>query len=165
MDAVVADAANDRTLFDDKDDDLAVGLVGRVLNFEFNVFEELRVPESLEVAAQGVFVVRIAGTGKDAGLQGVAADAAIAFEVDALDEGLTLGGLLRGVRVQSRGRLFNAFPQRFFIERSVEKRHGFRRIRRLIGGARKNGKRREQERRKSYHRKSASPLSGPNVFC
>ena len=68
VNAVIADAANDRALFDVEDDVLVIGSVGRVFDAEFDVFEKLRVPESLKVAAQSFFVIRIALAAEDARL-------------------------------------------------------------------------------------------------
>jgi len=68
VNAVIADAADDRTLFDVEDDVLVIGSVGRVFDAKFDIFEKLCVPESLEVAAQSFFVIRIALAAEDARL-------------------------------------------------------------------------------------------------
>ena len=68
MNAVIADAADDRALFDVEDDVLVIGSVGRVFDAQFDVFEKLRVPESLEVAAQSFFIIGIALAAEDARL-------------------------------------------------------------------------------------------------
>ena len=67
MDAVIADAANDRALLDVEDDVFVIGTVGRVFDAELYVFEKLRVPESLKIAPEGFFVVGIAFAAEDAG--------------------------------------------------------------------------------------------------
>src|SRR5574340_706860 len=89
MDALVADAADDRPLLDFKHDNLAAGLAGRVLDLEFHFLEKLGIPEGLKIAAQRVLVIGVAGPAEDAGLQGVLADSPVAFEIDALDERLS----------------------------------------------------------------------------
>ena len=78
MHAVVADAADDRALFDFEDDVLVIDAVGRIFDAELYVFEKLRVPQSLEIAAERFFVVGVAFARKDARFQGVAANPAIA---------------------------------------------------------------------------------------
>src|ERR1700722_16530895 len=93
MDAVVANAANDGTLSDFENDVLMIGAVGRIFDAKLYVFEKLRVPEGLEVAAERFLIVRIAFAREDARLQSVAADAAIADKDDAVDDG---GGILVG---------------------------------------------------------------------
>src|SRR5271165_7321639 len=86
MDAVITDAADDRALFYVEDDDFPVGAVRGIFHAKLHVFEKLRVPQSLEIAAQGLFVVDVAFTAEDAGFEGVAANAAVADEVDAVDD-------------------------------------------------------------------------------
>ena len=90
----------------------ALGRFGSVLHFQANIFEILRVPERLEVAAQALFVVGIARAREDARLQRLAADAAVALELNALDDRLASGparccaprqGLRRLRRMQARG--------------------------------------------------------------
>src|SRR5260221_3928718 len=93
MDAVVANAPNDRALFDLEDYIYVMGAVGRVLDAHLYILKELRIPKSLEVAAQGFFVVGIAVAAEDAGFQRVAAHAAVADEDDAVNDGS--GGLGR----------------------------------------------------------------------
>ena len=100
VDAVIADAADDRALFDFKDDVFVIGAVGRVFDAELYVFEKLRVPESLEVAAQRFFIVRIAFAREDARFQRVAADAAVTDEDDAIDDS---GRILIGSRAACVG--------------------------------------------------------------
>ena len=66
--AVVADAANDGTFFDFEDDVFVIGPVGRIFDAQLYVFEKLRVPESLKIAAKSFFVVGIAFAAEDARL-------------------------------------------------------------------------------------------------
>src|SRR5258708_16742710 len=80
MDAVVANAADDRALFDFEDYIFVIGAVGRILDTQLYILKELRIPKSLEVAAQGFFVVWLAVAAEDAGLQRVAAHVAVAGE-------------------------------------------------------------------------------------
>src|SRR5258707_13667272 len=87
MDAVVANAADDRALFDFEDYIFVIGAVGRILDTQLYILKELRIPKSLEVAAQGFFVVGIAVAAEDAGFQRVAAHAAAAAENDACNGG------------------------------------------------------------------------------
>src|SRR5260221_11680663 len=87
MDAVVANAADDRALFDFEDYIFVIGAVGRILDTQLYILKELRIPKSLEVAAQGFFVVGIAVAAEDAGFQRVAAHAAVADENDAVNDG------------------------------------------------------------------------------
>src|ERR1700738_693110 len=87
MDAVVANAANDRALFDLEDYIFVMGAVGRILDAQLYILKELRIPKSLEVAAQGFFVVGIAVAAEDAGFQRVTAEAAVAAEEDAVNDG------------------------------------------------------------------------------
>ena len=68
VDAVVADAANDGALSDFEDDVFVIGAVGRIFDAELYVFEKLRVPESLEIAAERFLIIRIAFAREDAGL-------------------------------------------------------------------------------------------------
>src|SRR6266436_1138701 len=95
MNVVVANAANDRALFDFEDDSLVIGTFGRVFDAQLNIFEELCVPQSLEVAAQRFFIIRITVAAENSRFQRVAADAAIADEKDAIDYGS--GGLRRRI--------------------------------------------------------------------
>src|SRR5260370_24028117 len=87
MDAVVANAANDRALFDLEDYIFVMGAVGRVLDAQLYILKELRIPKSLEVAAQGFFVVGIAVAAEDAGFQRVAALAPRGLGDDLANEG------------------------------------------------------------------------------
>src|SRR6266700_782228 len=102
--AVVTNAPDLRALLDFKHDDLRVRAFGRILDAQFHILEELRVPQGLEVAAERLFIVGVAFAAKDAGLQRVRADSAVANELDAFDDELLLAGgrLLRG-RSLSRG--------------------------------------------------------------
>ena len=59
MNIFVANAANDRAFLQFKNNDFCVGAVRRILDSQLHIFKELRVPKCLEVAAQGIFVVRI----------------------------------------------------------------------------------------------------------
>src|SRR5258707_5229608 len=121
MDAVVANAADDRALFDFEDYIFVIGAVGRILDTQLYILKELRIPKSLEVAAQGFFVVGIAVAAEDAGFQRVAAHAAVADENDAVNDGSgwlgrrVLGGR-RGVR--ARGRF--QFGRNFFKVRLIK---------------------------------------------
>src|SRR5258708_25331143 len=96
MDAVVANAANDRALFDLEDYIFVMGAVGRVLDAQLYILKELRIPKSLEVAAQGFFVVGIAVAAEDAGFQRVAAHAAVGH-VDDEGNGGSGGDAPRGL--------------------------------------------------------------------
>src|SRR5260221_13932505 len=87
MDAVVPNTADDRALFDFEDYIFVIGAVGRILDTQLYILKELRIPKSLEVAAQGFFVVGIAVAAEDAGFQRVAAHAAVADENDAVNDG------------------------------------------------------------------------------
>ena len=84
------------TLFHVENDDLAVGAIRGIFDTQLNVFEKLRVPERLEIAAKGLFVVGIALAAENAGLKSVAADSAVAVKFDAFDHALRLciSGLL-----------------------------------------------------------------------
>ena len=66
--AVVTDATNDGALFDFEDDVFVIDAVGRIFDAELYVFEKLRVPEGLEVAAESFFVIRVAFAREDARL-------------------------------------------------------------------------------------------------
>src|ERR1700676_2524330 len=101
MCAFVADAANHRPLLDVEDDDFGVGPVRRILDTQLDVFEELRVPQRLKIAAQRFFVVDVALTTEDSGGQRVAADASVAHEIDALDDERLLAGLWLLIAVSS----------------------------------------------------------------
>src|SRR6476661_2157190 len=96
MNALVTNAPNLRAFLHLENDDFGVGAIGRIFDTQLYVLEELRVPESLEIAAQGLFVVRIVLAAEDAGLEGVAADSPVANKLDALDYELRLavGGTL-----------------------------------------------------------------------
>jgi len=63
--SVIADAPDLRPLFDLEDDDFPVGFLGRILDPQFYVFKELRVPQRLKIAPQGLFVVHIAVAGEN----------------------------------------------------------------------------------------------------
>src|SRR5260221_7666144 len=76
MDAVVADAADDRAFGDFEDDYFCVRFGGGILDAQFHVFEELGIPKRLEVAPESLFIVGIAVAAEDAGFQGVCTDAA-----------------------------------------------------------------------------------------
>ena len=155
VDAFVPDAADRGPFSHDEDDDLSIGLIGRVLHLQFYVLKKLRVPQRLEVAAQRFFVIGIAGARKNAGLQRVAPDAAVPFEIDSLDEWLPLV-LLGAVGRRQPSEVVNLLFEGFFVDKRMEQRKGFSGIAifsRLVGGTRRGvaGKKRErgqQERRK-----------------
>src|SRR5260370_29065135 len=92
MNVVVADAPYDGPLVHVEDDDLRVGPVGTVLDFELDVLEELRIPQSLEIPAESFLAEIIALPRKDACSQGIAADAAVSLKFHALGH---RGGSLR----------------------------------------------------------------------
>ncbi len=117
VDAVVANSPDHRPLFHLKNDDFPVGLFP-VFHLQFYVFEKLRVPQRLKVAAQGFFVVRIAHPAEDARLQCVSANPAVAFEVDAFDERLVV--LLRVSENEVRANFINFFFQCIFVQRGVK---------------------------------------------
>ena len=83
MNALVADAADDRPRFHLEDDNLCFCTLGRVLDSQLYILKKLRVPQSMEVAAQGLLVERIPLAAKDACLQGVGPQAAVSQEFDA----------------------------------------------------------------------------------
>src|SRR6202022_1869692 len=113
MDAFVADAANHRPLFHFKHDDARVGTVRRRLYSQPYVFKELRIPQRLKIAAQSFFIVGISFPGEDARFQGVAADAPVPKEVDALDHQV----LLLALALLGKSRmLLEARFTGFFIE-------------------------------------------------
>src|SRR5260370_14406986 len=87
MNAVVPNAANNRPLFNLKDDVLMIGTVRGIFYAQLHILKELRVPQSLEVAAQRFFIIRVAIAAKNAGFERVAANPAIANEDDAVDDG------------------------------------------------------------------------------
>src|SRR5258707_7319020 len=90
MDTVVAYAADDRALFDLEYDVLVVRPVGGILNAQLHVLKELRVPKSLEIATQSLFVVRIAIAAENARPEGVAANAPVVDEDHAVNDGFVL---------------------------------------------------------------------------
>src|SRR5713226_10618302 len=91
LDALVLDPPDDGTLLYVKGDDLGVGMVGAVFYLQADIFEELRVPEGLEVSPESVFAVGVALSSENLGLQRVGADAAVAHKLHALHQ----SGLLR----------------------------------------------------------------------
>ncbi len=101
--AVVLDPADDGPLDQVKNDDFGVGITGTVLDFEANILEILSIPKGLEIPPQSLFVVGIAFSGKDPRLQGLAADAAIPLEFNAVDN---RPGLLRSRRSGGRNLRF-----------------------------------------------------------
>ena len=92
---MVLDAADDGALDHIENHDLGVRVRGAILSLKANVLKILGVPKGLEIAAQRIFVVRIARPGENSRLQGLGADAAISLELDALDRRRIL---LRGGR-------------------------------------------------------------------
>ena len=66
MNAVIANAADDRALFYVEDNNFCVGAVGGIFDAQLYVFKKLSVPKRLEVAAQSFFVVVIAFAAEDA---------------------------------------------------------------------------------------------------
>ena len=66
VNSVITNTADLWTLFHIKDDNFTVGDVRRVFDAEFYVFKKLRVPKSLKIAAQGLFVVHVAFATEDA---------------------------------------------------------------------------------------------------
>src|SRR5205807_4009839 len=88
VDAVVTDTADLRALFDLKDDNFTVRAIGRIFHAELYVFEELGVPQRLEIAAQRFFIEDIAGTAEDSRGQRVTAHAAVADELDTVNDKL-----------------------------------------------------------------------------
>ena len=102
---LVADAANDRAFLQLKNNDFGVGAVRRILDAQLHIFKELRVPKCLEVAAQGIFVVRIIFAAENTRLQCIVADAAVPHEVDALDDDRRSRRILR---IASRCRMIFA---------------------------------------------------------
>jgi hypothetical protein len=80
LNAVVLDAADDGPLDHIEGQNFGVGVAALILNFKANVLKILGIPKGLEITAQRVFIVRIAGPGKNPGLQSLRADAPIAVE-------------------------------------------------------------------------------------
>src|SRR5260221_11568621 len=122
MDAVVPNTADDRALFDFEDYIFVIGAVGRILDTQLYILKELRIPKSLEVAAQGFFVVGIAVAAEDAGFQRVAAHAAVADENDAVNDGsgwLGRRGLERRRGGRARGGL--PFRRKLFAGKSIQR--------------------------------------------
>ena len=95
MNAVIPNATDHRPLFHFKNDDLGACTIGRVFNAQLHVFKELRIPESLEVTAQCLFIICVAFAAEDAGLQRVVSNPAIADELNPLDD---KGSALRVLR-------------------------------------------------------------------
>ena len=81
--ALVFDPADDRPLRDVEHHDFPIRLVGIVFRFEPDVFEELRVPERLKIAANCVRSVGITHARKDAREQRIALDSAVPVKFDA----------------------------------------------------------------------------------
>src|SRR6266436_6612890 len=167
VDAVVTNAANLRAFLDFEKNDLAAGTAGRVFDAELHVLEELCVPQSLEIAAQRFFVVRIALAAEDARFQRVAADAAVAEKLDAVNDKLLRGSRLR-IR---RGTVLHDVLAGRVIKGSGEETgtRGGRRIRRAVfRGRAARGDRKEkhdraktqQSSRKNAERRTNSSLSG-----
>ena len=75
----VFDLANGGPLFDV---DVDAPALGRLLALEADVFKVAGVPQRVEVAFQGGFVVDVAGAGEDAGLDGFGGNAAVAVDLD-----------------------------------------------------------------------------------
>src|ERR1700730_12883015 len=99
VDTVVPNAADDRAFLDVENYIFVIGTVGRILDAELHIFEKLRIPERLKIAAQSFFVVGIAVAAEDAGFQRIGADAAVTCKEDAID--YRSGGL--GRRLLERG--------------------------------------------------------------
>src|SRR5215469_11263151 len=110
VNAVVANAPDLRAFLNLKEDDLPVRTFRGILDAQFHIFEELCIPKRLEIAAQRLFVIRITFAAKDASLQRVRADAAVADELDTIDGELLLarGLLLRRGVLRSRRRVIFA---------------------------------------------------------
>src|SRR6266496_1664684 len=161
-------SANRRAFLDFEKNDLAAGTAGRVFDAELHVLEELRVPQGLEIATQRFFVVRIALAAEDARFQRVAADAAVAEKLDAVNDKL----LLHGSRLRIRGGMvFHDVLAGRVIKGSGEEigTRGGKRIRRAVFRDRAaRGDRKEkhdraktqQSSRKNAERRTNSSLSG-----
>ena len=133
MHTVVANAADYRAFLHFENDDFPVWALRRIFHAQLHVLEELRVPQRLEIAAQRVFVVRIAFTAKNAGLQRVGANTTVANEFDALNDVLLLGRLL--LRLRGLGRSLSVIF------------YGFLAAEQIAGGGEKNRLGRHQSRR------------------
>src|SRR6266853_2080831 len=88
---VVADAPDDRTFLNFKNNDLGVGAVRRFFHAQFYVLKELSIPKSLKITAQRLFVIDVVFAAENPGFQGVIAHPPVADKIDALDD---LGPLL-----------------------------------------------------------------------
>src|SRR5690349_15334391 len=143
--ALITDAADLRPLFHVENNNFTVGILWIVFHAQLYVFEKLRVPKRLEIAAKRFFVVDVALAAENARLQGVAANTAIAVKLDARNYGLRLPGgrLLRFLNV-------SGFLRRIFL-RHRGRRSGFCAC---YGGrlqARSAGSGRQERRCKAHH--------------
>ena len=57
---MVLDAADDGALDEVKNHNFGIWVIGVILNFQANILEVLSIPKRLEIAPEGVLVVRIA---------------------------------------------------------------------------------------------------------
>ena len=117
VNTIVADATDLGAFLHLKDNDFAAGAIGRIFHAELYVLEELRVPQRLKIAPQGLFIVDITIAAEDARLQRVATHAAVADKFDAIDDKLLL--LRGGLRICCGTVLYNLFA-RWVIKGSRE---------------------------------------------
>src|SRR6266481_1623528 len=96
MDAFIADAPNNGPFLELENHDPSVRVCGRRLNNQPDILEQLRIPESLKVPAQRLFVVRVAGPAKYSRLQGIFPDAPISHKIDPLNHGGSLSACVCG---------------------------------------------------------------------
>ncbi len=90
MNIVVANSPDDRTFFHFKNNDLGIFAVGRIFHPQLHVLEELRIPQSLKIAAQSFLVIDVVFAAEDPRLQRVIAHAPVANEIYAFDNCLFL---------------------------------------------------------------------------
>src|SRR5260370_11469507 len=83
---VVANAPDDRTFLNFKNNDLGVGAVRRFFHAQFYVLKELSIPKSLKIAAQRLLVVDVVFAAENPGFQGIIAHPPVAGKIDALDD-------------------------------------------------------------------------------
>ena len=90
---------------------------------QFYVLKKLRIPERLEIAAQGLFVVGIVFAAENARFEGVVTHSAVTEKFDALDDGcwLAVGGRLRALRSILRLGRCNGFGFRGNQNQKTEK--------------------------------------------
>jgi hypothetical protein len=94
---LVFDPPDDRTLCYIVDKNFSVWIVRVIFDLKTNIFEELRIPERLEITVDSFLGKWITSAGKNAGEKRIALNAPVTLEINAIDRELRARGRLRSL--------------------------------------------------------------------